>query len=242
MEYFAVLEYPPQHQLPVCGSRRKLRLQAMSATPSRKSNWKQDPERVKSDILHTATEVFAARGLSGARVDEIVRKTNTSKRMLYYYFGDKNGLYLSVLEAAYARLRSGESELNLEKLKPMAALRQLVGFTFEYHRDNPAYVRLIQVENIHHAENLERSERIAQLNLSAIDNIKKLCARGIESGQFKADITPVQLHWLITSACFFNVSNSATFQHLYGDELYTDDGQIALKNLVINTVVAAVRS
>ena len=214
----------------------------MTGTPGRKNNWKQDPERVKADILNIATEVFAEQGLSGARVDEIARRTNTSKRMVYYYFGDKNGLYLSVLEAAYASVRTGEGKLDLDQLDPLAALQQLVEYTFDYHRDNPTYVRLVQVENIHHASNLMRSERISRLNLSAIDKIENICSRGIAAGQIRADITPVQLHWLMTSACVFNVSNRSTFKHIYGDEIFTDSGQASLRVLVVDTVLAAVSS
>ena len=76
----------------------------MSDATKAKRNWRQDPDGVKADILETATEVFARFGLAGARVDEIARRTQTSKRMIYYYFGDKNGLYLVAPEECAKRL------------------------------------------------------------------------------------------------------------------------------------------
>ena len=206
---------------------------------TRKNQWKQDPDGVRADILETATEVFAERGLSGARIDEIVRRTQTSKRMIYYYFGDKEGLYLSVLEAAYARVRAGEDELHLEELDPVSALRKLVEFTFDFHRAHPQYVRLVQIENIHNAAHMARSERIARLNVSAIDKLAAICRRGLEAGLFRPDINPIELHWLISSSCFFNVSNRATFAHLFGQKLYTDNGQAALRKLIVNAVLGA---
>ncbi len=213
----------------------------MSGAAKVKKTWRQDPDGVKADILATATEVFAAYGLSGARVDEIARRTQTSKRMIYYYFGDKNGLYLSVLEAAYARVRAGEDALKLEELDPISALRRLVEFTFDYHQGNPSYVKLVQIENIHGAEHLERSERIAKLNLSAIDELAHLCRKGVEEGLFRSDVTPVQLHWLINSSCVFNIANRATFRHLYGGDLFTDEGQATLRKLISDAVLGAVR-
>ena len=98
--------------------------------------WKQDPNAVRRNILQVAREVFATQGLSGARVDEIAARTRTSKRMIYYYFGDKDKLYRAVLEDAYSRMRQGEDALDLAALNPVAALRQLAEFTFDHHRHN----------------------------------------------------------------------------------------------------------
>ena len=104
-----------------------------------------------------------------------------------------------------------------------------------------SYVKLVQIENIHDAEHLERSEHIAKLNLSAIDKLAQICRKGVEEGAFRSDVTPLQLHWLINSSCVFNIANRATFSHLYGGELFTDEGQATLKELISSAVLAAVR-
>src|SRR5688572_33045635 len=88
----------------------------------------QDPEGTRQNIVEIATEEFALSGLSGARIDEIAARTRTSKRMIYYYFVDKEGLYLAALENAYRLVREGESKLDVEDLEPMEALNRLVEF------------------------------------------------------------------------------------------------------------------
>ncbi|MBV8937359.1 MAG: TetR/AcrR family transcriptional regulator, partial [Alphaproteobacteria bacterium] len=116
----------------------------------------QDPEGTRRDILKIATEEFAENGFNGARVDRIAARTHTSKRMLYYYFGDKEGLFIAVLEQAYARIRKIEAELDLTGLDPKAALRTMVGFTFDFQSANEPFIRLVIIENIHRGEHLAR--------------------------------------------------------------------------------------
>nr|WP_319386190.1 TetR/AcrR family transcriptional regulator [uncultured Roseibium sp.] len=207
----------------------------------RKTSWKQDPEGVKADILAVATSVFAEAGFSGARIDEIIRRTKTSKRMIYYYFGDKSGLYSKVLEAAYTRLRKGEGQLDLEALPPLDALAKLAAFTFDFHRENPEYIRLIAIENIHHGKHLKQSETIPQLNSQIITGLEDLCRRGVEESSFRNDVDPLELHWTISAFCVFNISNRATFSHLYGDDLFTDAGQQRLRARLVAMVLDTVR-
>ncbi|MFN3443116.1 MAG: TetR/AcrR family transcriptional regulator, partial [Rhizobium rosettiformans] len=122
-----------------------------------------DPERTREDILDVATEEFSELGLSGARVDQIAEKTRTSKRMIYYYYGSKEGLYLAVLEKAYRKIRSLEADLQLAELPPEEALRRLISTTFDHDEQNPDFVRLVSIENIHHAMHMKRSSEIADL-------------------------------------------------------------------------------
>ena len=58
------------------------------------------------NILDVAVAEFAEHGLAGARVDAIAARTRTSKRMLYYHFGSKEGLYAAALADAYAGVRT----------------------------------------------------------------------------------------------------------------------------------------
>ncbi|MDP1565352.1 MAG: TetR/AcrR family transcriptional regulator, partial [Polaromonas sp.] len=138
-----------------------------------------DPVRTMAGILEVATAEFAGKGLSGARIDEIAAATSTSKRMIYYYFGSKEGLYIAVLEEAYRRMRAIEAELHLEDLPPEDALRRLVGFTFDHHHDNPDYIRLVMTENMGRGAYLAQSKSIQQLNVPAIPAIRQLYDRGV---------------------------------------------------------------
>jgi AcrR family transcriptional regulator len=140
-----------------------------------------DADRSMADILKIATAEFADKGLSGARVDAIADATATSKRMIYYHFGSKEGLYLAVLEESYRSIREIESKLNLEDLAPEDALRKLVAFTFDYQQDNEAFIRLVMNENMHRGEYLAQSKSIQDLNVPAIDAVRRVYQRGLQT-------------------------------------------------------------
>jgi AcrR family transcriptional regulator len=178
-----------------------------------------DPARTMAGILEVATREFAAKGLSGARIDAIAEATHTSKRMIYYYYGSKEGLYLAVLEDQYRRVRQIESELHLEDLAPEAALRSLVEFTFDHHASNEDYIRLVMNENIERGAYLAQSKTIQDLNVSVIQTIRKLYERGVQQGVFRPGLDAVDIHASISALTFFNVSNRHTFALIFkGDE------------------------
>lgn len=187
---------------------------AMSEDPRRR-----DPARTKDDILRVATAEFATEGFAGARVDQIADETATTKRMIYYYFGSKEGLYLQVIEAAYEKVRSLEQNLDVEGLAPVEALRQLAEFTFDHHTTHQDFIRLVQIENIHRAEHISHSTRIRDLNTTAIDTLRSIIARGVEAGVFRADIDPLDAHMMISSYSIFAVANRHTFNAVFGRDM-----------------------
>ena len=197
----------------------------------------QDPEGTRRDILEVASREFARNGLAGARVDEIAARTRSSKRMIYYYFGDKEGLYLHAIESAYKRVREGESRLDTEGLPPVEALRQLVEFTFNHHHRNEDFIRLVMIENIHRGEYLNRSGVIRKVNASAIDHITRIYESGVASGVFRPGLDPVELHWLVSALCFFNVSNRATFSKIFGRDFGAEDMLARLRRNTVDTVL-----
>jgi len=174
-----------------------------------------DPVRTMTEILEAATREFAEKGLSGARIDAIAEATRTSKRMLYYYYGNKEGLYLAVLEESYRRMRAIEAELHLENLEPELALQRLVEFTFDHHAGNEDYIRLVMNENIARGAFLSQSKSIQELNVPAIEAIRKLYQRGVAQGVFRSGLDPVDIHASISALTFFNVSNQHTFSLLF---------------------------
>lgn len=195
------------------------------------------PEATRQDIIDVATREFAQNGLSGARVDEIAAKTGSSKRMIYYYFGDKDGLYLAVLEEAYRKVRTTEAQLDLEHLRPADALRRLVEFTFDHHHSNEAFIRLVMIENIHHGDYLARSKTIQELNVSAIGELERVYQRGLQAGIFRRGLTAIDLHWQISALCFFNVSNRATFSQIFRVDLNSKKALAALRAQVVEMVL-----
>ena len=205
-----------------------------------RARWKQNPEAVQANILRVAKEEFAKNGLTGARVDEIAARTETSKRMIYYYFGDKERLYGRVLEGAYEAVRAGERDLDLEGLEPPDALRRLVEFTFDHHHRNPEFIRLVMIENIHYGRYLKQSKIIRELNRGAIENLERILDRGRQSGVFRSDADPLVVHWQISALSFFNVSNAATFSVIFGDKLSRRSGQKLLRRWVADTILRSV--
>ena len=171
-------------------------------------------------ILAVATQEFADKGLAGARIDAIADATHTSKRMIYYYYGSKEGLYLAVLENAYRRIRQIEGELHLGDLPPPEALAKLVGFTFDHHHSNQDFIRLVMSENMQRGEYLAQSQLIQDLNHSVITAITELYERGVGLGDFRAGLDPIDIHASISALTFFNVSNRYTF-----DLIFKRDGQ-----------------
>jgi AcrR family transcriptional regulator len=170
-----------------------------------------DPERTKANILEVAAAEFGEKGLAGARIDEIAALTQTSKRMIYYYFGSKEGLYLAVLEESYKRVRDVEAELHLQDLEPEQALRRLVAFTFDHHLEHENFIRLVMNENMHRGEYLAQSKRIQELNVPAIAAIERLYRRGVKAGVFRPGLDPVDIHASVSALSFFNVANRHTF-------------------------------
>ena len=199
------------------------------------------PARTMADILAVATREFADKGLAGARIDVIAKAMRTSKRMIYYYFGSKEGLYVAVLEEAYRRMRAIESDLHLDDLPPEDALRRLVGFTVDYQLANPDFIRLVMTENIHRGEYLRRSKAIQQLNMPAIDGLKRVLQRGLETGVFRSGIDPVDLHMSISALSVFNVANRHTFSLIFRRELDTPAAIVARRDSIMEMIVRFVR-
>jgi AcrR family transcriptional regulator len=183
----------------------------MSKAPRRTN----DPDRTRRDIVEVATREFAQKGYSGARVDAIASRTRTSKRMIYYYFGSKEKLYLAVLEEAYSSIRRAEAALNLANLPPEVALRTLVGSTFDYYNEHPEFVRLVMNENIMDGVHMARSKAIGRLNVTVIDALKSIIKRGQKAGIFRHDIDPIELHMSISALGIFHVANRATFSMIF---------------------------
>ncbi|MFT4084154.1 MAG: TetR/AcrR family transcriptional regulator [Nocardioides sp.] len=182
-----------------------------------------DPERTKAELLAIATEVFAEAGYSGARVDEIAERTRTTKRMIYYYFGGKKELYLAVLEAAYRGIRETEQAIKADDLPPAEAVRRIAELTFDHHHAHPDFIRLVSVENIHHAEHLRQVESLRDLSAPATSLLDDVLARGRKSGELRDDVDAIDVHMLISAYCVFQVANASTFGFLFGRDLLADD-------------------
>ncbi|THV36378.1 TetR/AcrR family transcriptional regulator [Glycomyces buryatensis] len=187
--------------------------------PAEEARRARDPQRTRSEILDVATGEFSANGFAGARVDEIAAKTRTTKRMIYYYFGSKQGLYLAVLERAYATIRSLEQQVDVEHLDPVAAIRQLSELTFDHHESHPDFIRLVGIENIHEAKHLAESEVLPGLSQPAVSVIGRILDRGRAEDIFRDDVDALDVHMMISAFCVFRIANRYTFNTVFGRDL-----------------------
>jgi AcrR family transcriptional regulator len=201
-----------------------------------------DPARTMAGILEVATQEFAEKGLSGARIDAIAAATLTSKRMIYYYFGSKEGLYIAVLEESYRRVRNIEAELHLQDLEPEAALRRLVEFTFDHHSGNEDYVRLVMNENMARGAYMAQSKNMQELNVPAIAAIQALYDRGVAQGVFRPGLDAIDIHASISALTFFNVSNRHTFGLIFKNGAATPQAQALRKQNIVEMVVRYVKA
>jgi AcrR family transcriptional regulator len=200
-----------------------------------------DADRTRAAILAAATEEFAAHGLSGARVDRIASRAKSNKRMLYYYFGDKEALYLAVLEGAYERIRTAERDLDLEHLPPEQGMRELIAFTWRYFIAHPEFLSLLNTENLHRARYLKRSTKVRALHSPMVGMLGDLLARGTRDGVFRAGVAPVQLYVSIAALGYFYVSNAHTLSTIFGRDLTAPAAQAKRLAHVTALVLDALR-
>lgn len=209
-----------------------------ASSPARKP----DADSTRRNIIEIATEEFAEKGFNGARIDEIAARTNTSKRMLYYYFRDKEGLFVAVLEEAYRRIRDMEASLDLDHLEPEAAMRALAAVTFDQHTANEDFVRLVMVENIHRGEHLAKSPGIQDLNVPIIEATRRIYARGVEAGVFRPGLDAVDLHMTISALSFHMVANRSTFSRIFKRDMASKEAQERRREIVVDTIIRYLRS
>jgi AcrR family transcriptional regulator len=178
-----------------------------------------DADRTREDILAVATREFAQRGFSGARVDEIAARTRTTKRMIYYYFSNKEQLYIEVLEQAYKAIRAAEQEIDVDGLEPVAALRRLAELTFDHHESHPDFIRLVSIENTHRAEHMRKAASFRTVNHPVIELIDRVLRRGVREGVVREGIDPIDVHMMISAFCVFRVANRHTFEVIFDRDL-----------------------
>lgn len=170
-------------------------------------------------ILAAAQHEFAAKGLSGARVNTISSRARANKRLIYYYFGSKDGLYLAVLERVYEGLRGEERKLNLDHLEPETAMRRLIEFNFDYCRKHPELISLINNENLHRARHLRKSTKVRELHSPFVRMIDEILRRGVAKGVFRKGLDAVDVYITLAAIGYFYLSNNWTLSAIFGRDL-----------------------
>jgi AcrR family transcriptional regulator len=200
-----------------------------------------DPARTRSKILDAATVEFARYGLGGARVDRIAQRAGANKRMLYYYFGSKEELFLAALEGSYAHIRNAERELDLEHRDPREALKRLVEFTWRYYLEHPEFMTLLNSENLHKGRHVQRSQRVRQLHSPLVETLRTILRRGERQRLFRPGVDPVQLYISIAGEGYFYLSNRYTLSRIFDRDLMAPRALAGRARHITQTILNSVK-
>jgi|SRR5579875_309467 TetR/AcrR family transcriptional regulator len=189
-------------------------------------------------ILDAAIKEFAAKGLDAARIEDITEQAGANRRMAYYYFGSKKGLYLAALEASYLQLVEIENTINVETLGPIEAIEAMIAAKFEHYLKHPQYVEFVKMENLYKARHLRMSRRIAEMRAPLISIIQRALMRGEELGIVRKGVDPLDLYLSICALGFFVFSNQYTLNVIFDTDVTSRKALARRRRLVMDMIRA----
>jgi len=195
----------------------------------------------RQKILDAGLEEFARHGLGGARVERIAQRAGANKRMIYYYFRSKEALFLAVLEASYAHIRTAERALDLEHRDPREALRRLVQFTWSYYLEHPEFMTLLNSENLHKGRHVKSSRRLRDMHSPLVETLRAILRRGERQGLFRRGVDPVQLYISIAGEGYFYLSNRYTLSRIFDRDLMAPRALTGRERHITRMILNALR-
>jgi TetR/AcrR family transcriptional regulator len=202
---------------------------------------RRNPAATRKKLLTAARREFADSGLAGARVDDIADRAGVNKQLVYHYFGDKDALYLAVLEWVYEEIRSHERELNLEGLPPERAIRKLIESSFDHLAAHPDFIVLLNDENRGGARHVRGSRRLEAMHSPLVSMVSKILKEGVRTGAFRRGINPLHLYISIAGLSYFFFSNTPTLSAIFGKDLASPAAKRARRKHVVDLVLQALR-
>ena len=176
-------------------------------------------QATRESILKAAIKVFAKSGFAGGRVEKISKAAKSFDRMIYYYFGSKEGLFIAALEEIYRRFCEAEAKVDLDMAQPVESLRTVVLFTWNYYQKHPEFITLLNSENLHRGRHISKSMQAREYSSAAIAILDQVLKSGIAKGVFRADVQARDLYLMISSLCYFYLSNRFTLSAFLGQDL-----------------------
>ncbi|HCE92980.1 MAG: TetR family transcriptional regulator [Burkholderiales bacterium GWA2_64_37] len=219
----------------------KTRTASPRAASARKTGVReQAAQTTRDNILKAATKVFARYGYEGGSVEKISKAAKSFDRMIYYYFGSKEGLFIEVLEETYRRMNDAESKLDLDTAKPVEALQAVIRFVVGYYRKNPEFITLLNTENLHKGKHISKSMRAREYSSPAIEVIRRVLESGQAQGLFRKDVSARDVYLLIAATGYFYMSNRHTLSAFLGEDLETAEALAHWESFVIDSVLRTV--
>lgn len=198
-------------------------------------------QATRESILRAATKVFAKHGFAGGRVEQISKAAKSYDRMIYYYFGSKEGLYIAVLEEMYRRFNEAESKLALVGVPPVDALKAVIRFMWLHYQKHPEFITLLNTENLHRGRHISKSLRAREYSSPAVSVLGEVLARGVQQKLFRADVAARDVYLMIASMGYFYLSNRFTLSAFLGEQLETADALAHWETFVIDAVLRTVQ-
>ncbi|MEZ5606048.1 MAG: TetR family transcriptional regulator [Burkholderiaceae bacterium] len=198
-------------------------------------------QETRDAILRAATRIFAKHGFSGGRIEQISKAAKSHDRMIYYYFGSKEGLYIAVLEDLYRRFNEAEAALAFDADEPEQALIAVIGFMWSYYQRNPEFITLLNDENLHRGKHIAKSLRAHDYSSPATNILDTVLASGAAKGVFRAGVSARELYLTIASLNYFYLSNRHTLSAFFGYKLDSSDALQQWHRFVIDAVLRTVR-
>ena len=202
---------------------------------------RRDPAATRTKLLAAARREFAGSGLAGARVDEIADRAGVNKQLVYHYFGDKDALYLAVLEWVYEEIRTQERKLNLEGLPPEQAIKKLIESSFDHLAAHPDFIVLLNDENRGGARHVRGSRKLEAMHSPLVSLVSTILGEGVKAGIFRKGINPVHLYISIAGLSYFYFSNTPTLSAIFGKDLSSKAARQARRKHVVDLVMHALR-
>jgi len=199
-----------------------------------------DADLTRGRILKAARNEFMRHGYSGARIERISRTGRSSDRMIYYYFGSKEALYIEVLEGVYTELGAAESRLVLDEAQPLEALRTLIAFTWNYYLEHPEFVALLSNENLQRGRHITKSLTVAQLSRPVLDILGRVLDEGARQGVFRPGLDVRHVYLTLAALGYFYLSNRYTLSSFLGRDLMQAEQRDAWLDEMTRVLLAAV--
>ncbi len=142
---------------------------------------------VRARLLTEAVRLFAARGFDGVSVDEIVAAAGVNKRMVYHYFGSKEGIYRAALGFVFedlGQLETGVIHSYVGRSDPEGGMRKLVAVYFSFLEGHPEFVRMLLWENLGEGRHLAEMEK-GMSKSPILGYLETLLREGVEAGVFR---------------------------------------------------------
>ncbi len=213
----------------------------LKTSPNGTKVQRRNPEATRRKLLAAARREFAASGLAGGRVDEIAARAGVNKQLVYHYFGDKDALYLAVLEWVYEEIREQERKLNLEGLPPHLAIRKLIEASFDHLAAHPDFIVLLNDENRGGARHVGGSKRLEAMHSPLVSMVSQILKQGVRNGIFRKGIDPVQLYISIAGLSYFFFSNTPTLSAIFGKDFGSAAARRARRKHVVDLVMQSLR-